>query len=63
MYITNGWDQQLFPEWDSIDNRFLEVNETLDQVIIHPNSATYIAMLPAWFLSFPSCEARGPAYL
>ena len=37
MYITNGWDQQPFPEWDSIDNRFLEVNETLDQVIIHPN--------------------------
>ena len=37
MYITNGWDQQPFPEWDSINNRFLEVNETLDQVIIHPN--------------------------
>ena len=37
MYITNDWDQQPFPEWDSIDNRFLEVNETLDQVIIHPN--------------------------
>ena len=36
MYITNGWDQQLFPEWDSINNWFLEVNETLDQVIIHP---------------------------
>ena len=38
MYITNGWDQQPFPEWDSIDNRFLEINETLDQVIIHPTS-------------------------
>ena len=37
MYITNGWDQQPFPEWDNIDNRFLEVNETLDQVIIQPN--------------------------
>ena len=37
MYITISWDQQPFPEWDSINNRFLEVNETLDQVIIHPN--------------------------
>ena len=37
MYITKSWDHQPFPEWDSINNRFLEVNETLDQVIIQPN--------------------------
>ena len=40
--VSNVYHQRLgsatIPEWDSINNRFLEVNETLDQVIIHPTS-------------------------
>ena len=40
--VSNVYHQQLgsatVSRWDSLDNRFLEVNETLDQVIIHPTS-------------------------
>ena len=60
--VSNVYHQRLgathrFPKRVRIDNRFLEVNETLDQMMIHPNGSYPHSHAACPIFVISGCEA------